>query len=137
MAGERSEEGQDFTVVDKRERRATEEAGGPAAAGRPAPPRPQPPPIASQEVHEAPGVTPDLTSLFLMLGTSVMIHLGAAPDPVTGQSLRDLSQARYTIDLLGLLKDKTEGHRSPEESQLLDDLLYDLRMRYLQESKLA
>lgn len=71
-----------------------------------------------------------------MLGTSAMIHLGAAPDPVTGQSLRDLGQARYTIDLLGLLKDKTEGHRSPEESQLLDDLLYDLRMRYLQESKL-
>ncbi len=136
MAGERSEEGQDFTVVDKRERRASEGGGEPTAAGRPSPPRAEPPPAASQEIHEAPGITPDLTSLFLMLGTSAMIHLGAAPDPVTGQSLRDLGQARYTIDLLGLLKDKTEGHRSPEESQLLDDLLYDLRMRYLQESKL-
>jgi len=64
-----------------------------------------------------------------------LMHLGQAPDPVTGQSSRDLAQAQYAIDMLGLLKEKTEGHRSPEEGQLLDELLYDLRMRYVQTSR--
>lgn len=136
MGEERSEQGQDFTVVDKRAHRATEAEGGPGAAERPSPPRTDPPPATHDDVQGAPEAEPDLTSLFLTLGTSAMIHLGGAPDPATGHSLRDLSQAKYTIDLLGLLKDKTEGHRSPEEDQLLDDLLYDLRMRYLQEAKL-
>ncbi len=45
------------------------------------------------------------------------------------------AQARYAIDLLELLKEKTEGHRSPTESQLLDEILYDLRMRYVQVSR--
>ena len=71
-----------------------------------------------------------------MLGTSALIHLGEAPDPVTGQPAPDLAQAKYAIDLLGLLKDKTDGRRSSEESQILDGLLYDLRMRYLQVTRM-
>jgi hypothetical protein len=72
-----------------------------------------------------------------MLGTSALIHLGEAPDPVTGRSAPDLAQAKYAIDLLGLLKDKTDGRRSSEESQILDGLLYDLRMRYLRVTKMV
>ena len=93
--------------------------------------------MESQEASDASALAPDLSSLLLMLATSAMIHLGEAPDPVTGQSLRDLAQARYTIDLLGVLKHKTEGHRSDDESRLLDELLYDLRMRYLKVAKLV
>ncbi len=129
MGEEHAGEEQEFTVVDKRgSHRAAEErderkASEPSASGR--------------ETHQASGVSPDLASLFVMLGTSAVIHLGDTPDPSTGQPARDLTQARYAIDLLGLLKEKTEGNRSPEESRFLDDLLYDLRMRYLQAAKLV
>lgn len=129
VAEQQAGEEQEFTVVDKRgSHRDTEERDEPKA----------PEPAASgREVRQAPGVSPDLASLFLMLGTSALIHLGEAPDPSTGQPAQDLTQARYAIDLLGLLKEKTEGNRSPEEGRLLDDLLYDLRIRYLQAAKLA
>ena len=45
--------------------------------------------------------------------------------------------ARYKIDLLAMLQEKTEGNRTPEESKLLDDVLYQLRMLYLQKSKVV
>ncbi len=129
MAERQPGEEQEFTVVDKRgSRRDTEERDKPKASE---------PAASGREVRQASGVPPDLTSLFLMLGTSTLIHLGDAPEPSTGQPAQDLPQAQYAIDLLGLLKEKTEGNRSPEESRLLDDLLYDLRMRYLQATKLV
>ncbi len=129
VAEQQAGEEREFTVVDKRgSHRDTEERDKPKASE---------PAASGGEVRQASGVSPDLTSLFLMLGTSALIHLGDAPDPSTGQPAQDLTQAQYAIDLLGLLKEKTEGNRSPEESRLLDDLLYDLRMRYLQAAKLV
>jgi hypothetical protein len=68
-----------------------------------------------------------------MLASSALVHLGEAEDPVTGESHRDLAQAKYTIDLLLLLREKTEGNRNPEESQLLEGILYDLQMRFVQD----
>jgi hypothetical protein len=67
----------------------------------------------------------------MMFASSALIALGEAPDPATGERAQDLEQAREAIDLLLLLRDKTEGNRSPEESRLLEHLLYDLQMRYL------
>ena len=135
MPESRAEGDQGFTVQDKRAaRRLAEEATGQTAPETPAPPRAETPPTTSSSAP--PGGQPDLSSLFLMLGTSALIHLGEAPDPVTGQPAPDLAQAKYAIDLLGLLKDKTDGRRSSEESQILDGLLYDLRMRYLQVTRM-
>ena len=57
---------------------------------------------------------PELASLFLMLASSVLVHLGEAADPMTQEVRKDLVQARYTIDLLILLREKTEGNRTPE-----------------------
>lgn len=70
-----------------------------------------------------------------MLGTTALVHLGAAPDPVSGEKKADLAQAKYTIDVLDLLKEKTSGNLTAQESNLLDDLLFDLRMRYLEAIK--
>lgn len=69
-------------------------------------------------------------ALLLMLSSSALIALGEAPDP-SGEKKQDLDQARWAIDLLALLKEKTRGNLTSEEEGLLDDLLYDLRMRYL------
>lgn len=69
-------------------------------------------------------------ALLLMLSSTALIALGEAPDP-SGEKKPDLDQARWAIDLLDLLREKTKGNLTFEEEGLLNDLLYDLRMRYL------
>jgi hypothetical protein len=70
-----------------------------------------------------------------MLYSETLVHLGQVPDPATGQPQRDLEQAQFTIDLLGMLREKTEGNRTPEESSVLDEILATLRMAYVRASR--
>ncbi len=79
----------------------------------------------------------EFATLVLMFSTAAMIHLGAAPDPVSGETKSDLAQAKQMIDLLDVLKTKTAGNLTVGESAMLDDLLFDLRMRYLEAVKRA
>ncbi|MCM8811879.1 MAG: DUF1844 domain-containing protein [Candidatus Omnitrophica bacterium] len=65
------------------------------------------------------------------LSMQAMIALGEIPHPVTRQSQIDLEQARYLIDVLGMLKEKTAGNLNGDEIALLDNLLYELRMQYV------
>ena len=78
-------------------------------------------------------VLPDVTftSFFMALNTSVLFHLGELPDPGTGQKQVNLSMAKYTIDTMRLLQEKTKGNLNEEEASLVDKSLYDLRMRYI------
>lgn len=78
---------------------------------------------------------PEITfsSFIISLSSSAFVHLGDIPDPATGQIKKDLALAKQTIDLLGLLREKTRNNLSEEEEQLFDHLLYDLRMRYVKE----
>lgn len=71
----------------------------------------------------------------MMLATEAVIALGEAPDPATGQHQLELPHAAEVIDLLLLLRDKTEGNRTAEETQVLDELLYDLQVRYVRATK--
>ncbi len=73
----------------------------------------------------------------MMFGSSAVISLGDAPDPATGEHRVDLDQARDAIDLLRLLRDKTEGNRTERETRLLDQMLYDLQMRFVDASRRA
>jgi hypothetical protein len=69
----------------------------------------------------------------ISLGTTAAVHFGDMPDPVSGElSDPNLIAAAQMIDLLSLLQDKTRGNLDPAESKLLDDLLFDLRMRFVQ-----
>lgn len=77
------------------------------------------------------------STLVLMFSTAAMVHLGAAPDPVSGETKADLAQAKQMIDLLDVLKTKTAGNLAEGESAMLDALLFDLRMRYLEAVKRA
>jgi len=74
----------------------------------------------------------DFSSFILSLSSSVFIHLGEAPDPVSNEKQKNLSMAKQTIDILDMLQKKTRGNLSPEEENLTGSILYDLRMRYLQ-----
>ena len=79
---------------------------------------------------------PEITfsSFLFSLSTSAFVHLGAVPDPVSGKADRDLLLAKQTIDLLGMLREKTRKNLTREEEDLFDHLLYDLRMRYIKEA---
>ena len=110
-----------FKVTDRRRRGDDEPAPAPA-------PRSAPPPAPAD-----PGR--NLVGLFMMLGGSALMALGEA-DPTTGQRGQpDLPMAAEVIDVLALLREKTEGHRSAEETQALEDLLYDLQVRYVSATK--
>lgn len=78
---------------------------------------------------------PDLnfSTFVFSLGTSAMYHFGDFPDPVTKKAERNLEAAKQTIDILGILKDKTKGNLGDDEERLLESLLYELRMRYVRE----
>jgi hypothetical protein len=73
-----------------------------------------------------------LVGLFMMLGSFAVAAIEGAPDPVSGQARPDPAQAAELIDLLVLLREKTEGHRTAEETQALDDVIYELQVRYVQ-----
>jgi hypothetical protein len=79
---------------------------------------------------ELPGI--DLTTLVLSLSHSVLLSLGDAPDPATGERVVDLPLARQTIDLIALLQEKTRGNLSGEEERVLSQAIFDLRMRFVE-----
>ena len=78
---------------------------------------------------------PDLRGLFMMLASSAVINMGEAADPVTGERRKDMGQAREAIDLLLLLRARTEGNRTELESQFLEELLYDLQLRFVRATR--
>lgn len=128
-----AEEGSDpgFSFVDRRRRGSGPEPAAPERAA-PAPVAPAPPPApAPVELGEGPPLRPDLASLCMMLSTDALVHLGQVPDPLTGRPAPNLEQARFVIDLLAMLKAKTEGNRLAEESALLEEILTSLRMAYV------
>lgn len=66
------------------------------------------------------------------LATNAAAALGAMPNPATGQRSLDLETGKYWLDVLGMLKEKTNGNLHPQEARLLEGLLGDLRMQYVQ-----
>ena len=69
----------------------------------------------------------------LSLGTTAAVHFGDLPDPISGEPGEpNLLAASQMIELLSLLQEKTRGNLDPAEAKLLADLLYDLRMRFVQ-----
>jgi len=71
----------------------------------------------------------------LSLYTSVLFNLGELADPVSNKKGRDLQAAKQTIDILGMLREKTEGNLDSSEKQLLDGVLSESRIKYVKESE--
>ena len=99
----------------------------------------------SDEDHGGPEDTHDATQdatavtfvgFVLSLAHTAAFHFGDVPDPVTGETgTANLAAAQQIIDILSLLEHKTRGNLTAEERQLLEQLLYELRMRYVEASK--
>ena len=78
----------------------------------------------------------DFSTFLVSLSTSVLYNLGLVDDPSTGERGDvNLAAARHTIDILDMLKRKTQGNLEDDETRLLDSLLYELRMRVVEVSK--
>ncbi len=77
----------------------------------------------------------NFSSFLLSLSSSTLLHLGEVADPQSGEKKKDLDLAKQSIDIISLLRDKTKGNLTQEEEKLLDHLLYDLRMRFVNASK--
>ena len=84
-------------------------------------------------------LTPDqqnellFTQLFLMFQGAAYQHMGKVMNPVTNKIERDLAQAKHSIDMLGMLEAKTKGNLSENEKRLVDHVLYEIRMNYVDE----
>src|SRR5688500_15315981 len=95
---------------------------------------------AEQSTPEAPHDPTAVTfiAFVLSLAHTAAYHFGHVPDPVTRQSgTANLAAAQQIIDILSLLEEKTRGNLTAEERQLVEQLLYELRMRYVEVSKSA
>lgn len=74
----------------------------------------------------------DFLTFILSLASSAQVHLGLISNPVTGKPEKSLDLAKQTIDILGILQEKTKGNLTKEEERLLESILYDLRMKYVE-----
>ena len=75
----------------------------------------------------------DFSTFILSLSTTALYQMGLAPDPETGRlAAPDLSIARQSIDTLEMLREKTRGNLDEGEMRLIDSLLYELQMRFVE-----
>jgi hypothetical protein len=75
----------------------------------------------------------NFATFIFSLNHSVMVHLGVMDDPTTGKKVRNIPIAKQTIDILGMLEEKTQGNLTEDEEKMLKSILYDLRMIYIKE----
>lgn len=77
----------------------------------------------------------NFSTFLLSLGSTALVQLGEVDDPVTHLRSENLPNAKQTIDILAVLEEKTRGNLDDDEGQLLSNLLYDLRLRYVSKLK--
>lgn len=75
----------------------------------------------------------NFATFIFSLNHSVLVHLGVMDDPTTGKKVRNIPIAKQTIDILGMLEEKTQGNLTEDEEKMLKSILYDLRMIYIKE----
>ena len=77
----------------------------------------------------------DLTTFFLSISSAAFMGLGLVPPSPNETPKVDLELARQNIDLLELMQDKTKGNRTPEEDRLIEQLLFETRLRFIETQK--
>lgn len=146
MADEEKNESSGFRVVDRRPftsegERVPGQLEEERYSREPEPPvRPQPAPPPSAEAEPEASI-PEESERFAMLvsylSTTAMFQLGLLPGPSGDYIPADLTNGRRTIDLLEVLQEKTRGNLTKQEAKLLDEVLYELRMTFVEVQKRA
>jgi Domain of unknown function (DUF1844) len=136
MASEEKDKG--FTVQDRRRFSAEgeakadgpEETRAPAAAAAPEAAATERRQDAAPQPPEEPEVT--FTTFMVGLSTQALAALGEISDPVSGARSKDLQAAQQLIDIIGMLREKTRGNLDRDEDGLIEAILFDLRMKYVE-----
>lgn len=89
------------------------------------------------EGFEAEGGDITFASFIVGLSTEALAFLGEMPNPETGSADPNLEAAQQIIDILGILREKTRGNLNRDEESLLDAVLFDLRMKYVEKARAA
>jgi len=133
-----SEENKEFKVVDRRSSAAGAEArenekpkaqSGQSAEGEG---------FVMKEAEQKSEPSPmqlDFSTLVFSLATGALIHMGLAPDPASRKVQKNLELAKQNIEILSILKDKTKGNLTAEEDKLLENLLAETRLRFVEASR--
>jgi hypothetical protein len=139
MAGEEEKpEGKGFTVQDRRrfsetgEARETPEASQGFTMSEPSKGSES---QSQTETPQEPLPEINFSTFVISLSTQALMHLGEIANPLSGKSEMDVPVAKQMIDILGMLQEKTRGNLDAGEARLLEDLLFDLRMKYVEAVK--
>src|SRR5512139_53403 len=135
MTNEKDSQG--FTVKDKRT--FTEDGKPRSEAESPVPPKKAdsgPFKVAEDArpddaAFPGTGAKIDFPSYVLSYYTQGLVVLGEVPNPYTNKKEEDLEAARHTVDILSMLQEKTKGNLAQEEGQLLESVLYELRLKFM------
>ena len=140
MASEEKQEGKGFTVQDRRRfsmetGEAREEVASPSNDTAQAAPPSEAQPASGREAAQETLPEINFSTFVISLSTQALMNLGEIANPINGKVETDVTVAKQMIDILGMLKDKTKGNLSAHEDRLIQDILYDLRMRYVEAVK--
>src|SRR3990167_6597451 len=89
---------------------------------------------SSSKKRESPIPEINFATFILSLSSSAMLHFGDIEDPVSGRKERNLTIAKQTIDMIDMLREKTKGNLTKDEEGLMENILYELKIRYVKES---
>jgi hypothetical protein len=140
MASEEGkQEGRGFTVQDRR--RFSPETGearedvaeAPKERAESAEPSEAHAPASETHADALPEI--NFSAFVISLSTQALMHLGELANPVSGNVDADVPAAKQMIDLLGMIKEKTHGNLNANEDRLMQDILFDLRMKYVEAVK--
>jgi hypothetical protein len=130
------EEEKGFVIKD---RRSFDKEGGlkeeEASSPKPSPEKEKQQEPKAAETERPPLPEVNFNSLIFSLSSSAFYNLGEIADPQTGQKQKDLPLAKHSIDILAMLNDKTKGNLNDEEQKFLDNILAELRLRYVKAIK--
>ena len=122
--------GRGFRVTD---RRRFTDAGEARTEAEAAPPPPEGAPHASADVPPSDDTPFTFSTFILGLSTQALVALGEVEHPLSKQAEPNLAAARQLIDIMTLLREKTRGNLQSDEEHLLESVLYDLRMRFVEQ----
>ncbi len=76
----------------------------------------------------------NFSTFILSLSSSAILHFGDIEDPISGKKERNLTIAKQTIDMIDMLKEKTKGNLTKDEDSLMENIIYELKIRFVKES---
>ena len=132
MSEKENVEGQGFVIKDKRSSQISEDD---ATFQDEQETKDQEKPTDSSKEKETEPFQVDFSTFIMSLTSSAFYHLGDMPDPSTGKKEVNLPAVQQTIDMLIMLREKTKGNLKEDEKKLLEQLVYELQVKYVAKTK--